>query len=268
MTESAETLGIVGGPPQGALVAADFNNDGFFDIIASGRGNGIEDTTRRIMLYINENGKKFIPRDGPDVGLAVLRTTDYNITYSSAVAVDLNNDGLIDVVVGDANRTYRVFRNLGDFRFKEIATLRPGARMARPASADINEDGLMDLVVNEGKVGLTLYTNRSTDTGGWVEVAVNGLDGNTGGVGALVEVFKAGKLGDRTAYVGMQHVPAENDNHVPLAPHFGLGPEKAVDVRVTLPTGEVLEAKDVKTTSRIVADFVAKRIELRRERGK
>lgn len=260
MTESAEALGIVSGPPQGALVAADVNNDGFFDIVASGRGNGIEDTTRRIMLYVNEGGKRFAPKDGPEVGLLIRRTKDYNITYSSGIAVDFDNDGLIDVVIGDAIRGYRVFRNLGGFRFEQVALLKPGARMARPATADINEDGLMDLIVNEGRRGFTIYTNRSENVYGWIEVAVRGPEGNRSAVGALVEVFRTGRLGDRSALLGMQHVSAANDNHVPLAPHFGLGSETAADVRVTLPRGKVIEAKGLKAKTRVVADFDAESI--------
>jgi len=260
-TEQSEVLGVTGGPPQGPVVAADFNNDGYFDIIAAGRGNGIEDQKRKIMLYINEGGKKFTAREAKDSGLKIWDSDDYNIVYCSAAVVDLDNDGLLDVVLGDAAKGYRVFHNLGNFRFEEVAVLPPNARFARPAAADLNEDGLMDLVVNEGKMGFTIYLNRTRSANGWLEVAVKGKGGNTCGVGALIEVFKTGKLGDRTAYVGMQHVTAENDNHVPIAPHFGLGQDPAVDVRVTLPTGEVLEAKGVKAKSRFTADFLKKTIQ-------
>jgi len=79
-------------------------------------------------------------------------------------------------------------------------------------------------------------------------------------VGSLVEVYKSGRLGHRTAYIGMQHVTAENDSHMPLAPHFGLGQEPAADLRVTLPTGEVLETKGVKARTRLLADFIARKI--------
>jgi len=91
-------------------------------------------------------------------------------------------------------------------------------------------------------------------------VAAKGKDGNTCGVGSLVEVYKSGRLGHRTAYIGMQHVTAENDSHMPLAPHFGLGQEPAADLRVTLPTGEVLETKGVKARTRLLADFIARKI--------
>jgi len=254
-TECAEKMGIVGGPPQGAIVAADLNNDGYFDIVATGRGNGTDDLKRRIVLYVNEGGKKFTAKDPAASGLQIADTADYNITYSSGLAVDFDNDGLLDVVIGDALSGYRVFRNLGDFRFQAVAVLRPGARMARPASADINEDGLMDLIVNEGRRGLTIYTNRSKNANGWIELAVRGPEGNLSGVGSLVEVFRPGKFGDRSALLAMQHVCAENDNHVPLAPHFGLGKEPAADVRVTFPGGKTAEARGVKANTRIFADF-------------
>jgi len=258
--ERAEALGVAGGPPQGPLVAADLNNDGYFDIIVAGRGNGIEDLTRKVMLYANEGGRKFTAKEGEECGLKISQTADYNIVYCSAIAVDIDNDGLLDVVLGDALKGYRVLHNLGHFQFGEIAVLPPGARFARPATADLNEDGLTDLILNEGKVGFTIYLNRTKNANGWLDVAVKGTEGNTCGVGSLVEVFKAGRLGDRSACVGMQHVTAENDNHVPLAPHFGLGREAAVDVRVTLPTGEMLEARGVNAKSRVLADFVAQKI--------
>jgi len=257
LTESAEELGVTAGPPQGPLVAADLDNDGGFDILAAGRGDGTDNLIRRVALYANQGDGKFKALDAAERGLRIWRSADYNIVYCSAIAADLDNDGLLDVVLGDALKGYRVFRNLGGFRFRQLAVLRPAARMARPAAADLNADGLMDLVCNEGPVGMTVYMNRTANANGWLEVAVRGVGANPSGVGALVEVFEAGKLGDRSACVGLQHVTAENDNHVPLAPHFGLGRRASVDVRVTLPTGQALTAKGLKARTRATADFVA-----------
>jgi hypothetical protein len=167
--------------------------------------------------------------------------------------VDLDNDGLLDLVVDHAGTT-RIFRNLGNFRFEEVKSFKGGAR---PALADFNEDGLLDLACVGGPPGVRVFLNRTQTANGWLEVKVKGTEGNVCGIGSLIEVFRTRKLGDRTAYVGMQHVVAENQNHVPLEPHFGLGQEAAADVRVTLPAGEVLEAKDVKAGTRLVADFAA-----------
>jgi len=259
-TESAQRLGLAAGPPQGPLVAADLNNDGFLDAVVAGRGSGADDLTRKIVLYVNEGGRRFVPRGAADCGLRIKDTDDYNIVYCSGIAADLDNDGLLDVVIGDALAGYRVFHNRGEFQFDEVTVLPPAARMARPAAADLDEDGMMDLVLNEGKQGLTIYLNRTRNDNGWLEVVVKGPAGNRNGAGALVEVFQAGKLGDRSAHVGTQHVTAESDNHVPITPHFGLGCHDRVDVRVTLPGGRKLEAASVRAKTRMLADFPAGRI--------
>jgi len=249
-TESAEAYGLAEMSSTGPLVAADFNNDGYFDLFVAGQGN--PDKPAKARVYINEGGKKFAMKDAPDLGIGIkLDAAGGHMQYSCASAADMNNDGLIDLVVDHAGRT-RIFINLGGFKFEEVKGFGAGAR---PALADFNEDGLLDLACVGGPSGVQVFLNRTRTASGWLEVKVKGTEGNVCGIGALIEVFKTGKLGDRTAYVGMQHVVAENQNHVPLVPHFGLGQEPAVDVRVTLPTGEVLETRGVKARTRLVADF-------------
>jgi hypothetical protein len=256
-TEQAEPLGLAEMSSTGPLVAADFNNDGRFEVFSVGLGNDARPAKARI--YVHGDGK-FAVKDAVELGVAVTpRVTGIPLQYCCASAVDLDNDGLIDLIVADGTSgKYRIFRNLGDLKFEEVTSFKVSTgHEPRFAAADFNEDGLLDLAALSGPNQLVVLLNRTQNSNRWLEVKVKGTEGNVCGIGALIEVFRTHKLGDRTACVGMQHVVAENQNHVPLEPHFGLGQEAAVDVRVTLPTGEVLEAKDVKAKTRALADFQA-----------
>jgi FG-GAP-like repeat len=258
-TDSAATFGLAEMSSTGPLVAADFDNDGFFDIFSVGLGN--PDKPAKARLFFNEAGKKFALADTAQAGIDIkLNSVGGGSQYCCASAADLDNDGWLDLVVGDgANYKVRVFQNLGGRKFQEVELKsKVHGHQVRFAVADFNEDGLPDMAVNGGTAGVQVFLNRSTSPHGSIDVAVKGTAGNPSGIGALVEVFREG---DPKTYVGMQHVVAENNNHVPLAPHFGLGNAARVDIRVTLPTGEVLEAKAVSSRTRVLADFQAGKIE-------
>jgi len=269
-TESAEPFGLAEMSSTGPLVAADFNSDGYFDVFSVGLGN--PDKPAKARLHVNEGGKHFTSGDAREHGIDITSgASGIPFQYCCASAVDLDNDGLIDLIVGDgpAHRV-RAFRNLGNFRFEEVEMPKSaaGTNEVRFAVADFNEDGLADLALNGGPNGVRVFLNRSETQNGWLELTVRGTEGNPCGIGALVEVFKPGRLGDTNAYVGMQHVLAENHNHIPLTPHFGLGRQKSVDVRVTLPTGQVLEAKELAAGTRALADFTSNTVTAKQEKGR
>ena len=133
----------------------DFNNDGFQDIFIS-----YVNTSHK--MYRNIDGTNY--RDVSDIA----NLGDENAVAGPATAFDYNNDGLLDIFIGyfgnyiDGKRPTlsrynqngmpnKLFKNLGDFKFVEVAfldnpTTNNGWTQA-VGHADINQDGLQDIIV-------------------------------------------------------------------------------------------------------------------------
>ncbi len=97
---------------------------------------------------------------------------------------------------------------------------------------------------------------NESKVGNWLQVAVAGGDGvNRNGIGSLVRVYPAGKLGQadalwcaREVAVGYGYASGQE-----AIAHFGLGEHPACDIEVILPHGQGrIEQLNVKANQRIV----------------
>ena len=116
----------------GAVVAADFDNDGFPDLFS----------WSQMKLYHNEGGKKFVEVSPPKLPPTVSRGACWG---------DFNNDGLVDLYVGgyedwDKNITYPSFilMNRGAKGF-QMAWTDQKYRTRGVTACDFNRDGAIDV---------------------------------------------------------------------------------------------------------------------------
>lgn len=118
----------------------DFDQDGRLDVYFA--QNGGPDSTARNQLFRQEP-------DGTFRNVSADSGIDVTGRGMGAVAGDVNNDGLPDLVVTEYGAT-RLFQNLGDGRFREV-TREAGVENPRWALAasfiDFDRDGRLDLVV-------------------------------------------------------------------------------------------------------------------------
>ncbi len=130
------SVGITPMQPVTALASADLDNDGDPDFVVSG------DAT----LRIHEN------RDGQFAEAASFSEMG---TTEAILFVDLDGDGLLDLVLGNRNTqfeestTNRVLRNLGGLAFADVSeVLPPSAGWTWSVSAvDFDDDGDQDLYI-------------------------------------------------------------------------------------------------------------------------
>jgi hypothetical protein len=140
------------------LLQTDYNNDGCRDVLLL-RG-GWETAQRKSLLRNNCNGT--FTDVTSSSGLATPATST-----QTAVWTDIDNDGWVDLFVGNEDTASQLFRNKGDGTFEDIGKTAGIARHAFTkgvTAADIDNDGDPDLYVSNLGGGNFLYRNNGDRT--------------------------------------------------------------------------------------------------------
>jgi FG-GAP-like repeat/ASPIC and UnbV len=154
-TEQAGLSGQLGGLN---IVQADYNNDGCPDVLVL-RG-GWELPQRKSLLRNNCNGT--FTDVTTSSGLAEPATST-----QAAVWADINNDGLLDLFVGNEDGPAQLFLNNGDGTFKDIshsAGVDSVAFAKGVAAADYDGDGYVDLYLSNFNGFNLLFRNNHDQT--------------------------------------------------------------------------------------------------------
>ncbi len=147
------------------LLQTDYNNDGCKDVLVL-RG-GWELAQRKSLLRNNCDGTF------TDVTVASGLAKPATSTQTAAWT-DIDNDGFVDLFVGNEDAPAQLFRNRGNGTFEDIA---PSAGVARTAftkavhAGDIDNDGYPDLYVSNLRGVNFLYRNNHDRT--FTEVAAS-----------------------------------------------------------------------------------------------
>ncbi len=270
----------------------DVNRDGRADIVVGSHFDrpwftgGVS-----VRLYLNRGVSDGLPRFEDVTAAAGLVPLPMKSPHVEVQ--DFDNDGWPDVytsivkfATGPTHQPHPViFKNLGVTdglpRFREFALATNDfptdddrksadvgaffARMEREQkivytapgpSADFDRDGRLDLFLANWWVNSRSLLLRNESHGGnWLEVAVAPIDGvNRNGIGSVIRVYAAGKLGQAAALVGVREIAVGfgyASGQEAIA-HFGLGAAESCDVEVILPHGKGRrEYRDVKANQRI-----------------
>jgi len=140
------------------MVQADYNNDGCIDILVL-RG-AWEFPVRKSLLRNNCDGTfTDVTREA---GLAEPATRT-----QAAVWADINNDGLLDLLVGNENGPSQLFLNKGDGTFQDISAASGVNKVAFTkgvTAADYDNDGYVDFYVSNLYGGNFLFHNNHNNT--------------------------------------------------------------------------------------------------------
>lgn len=271
------------------VTLGDVNRDGLVDIVHGShfgtpwRGEGIG-----VRLYLNRGVKDGLPKFenvSEQVGLVPLPLKSPHVEIQ-----DFDNDGwpeiYTSIVKFAEGRPYPViFKNNGvknglpqftcdalaanDFPTADDKAIASSGKFFDKMEAekkivysapgpccDYDRDGDIDMFLPNWWVGLrSLLLKNETAGGKWLDMTVTGSGKtNRQGIGAVVRVYPAGKLGQAEALLGMQEISVGRGyaSGGEAAVHFGLGQLEKVDVEVTLPhSQEKLTKKDVAANQRL-----------------
>jgi hypothetical protein len=159
---------------QGITLVADFNMDGYPDIVTLENSTG-----GNPMLYVNEDGTGTFTRKA-DCGLFAQRG-------GSMCVGDYNQDGYPDILVagwndGVGGDCVRINQNNGDGTFTTVDPGIPGTEHGGVAFVDLDSDGLLDIVVtgvsstNSWARTAAVYHNEGDGTFKDAGAALTGVD--------------------------------------------------------------------------------------------
>jgi tetratricopeptide (TPR) repeat protein len=156
-TDRSKESGLLSQTGGNTIIQADYNNDGCLDILVL-RG-GWETDLRKSLLRNDCHG--VFTDVTAEAGLAKPTTTEF------AVWTDINNDGFLDLYVGNENEPNQLFLNNGNGTFKDISkssrTDLLGLNKAVVA-ADYDNDGYADLFVSNYQGDSSLLHNNHDGT--------------------------------------------------------------------------------------------------------
>lgn len=200
---------ILAAPGAVRIASADFDNDGWPDLVSAGAG---------LRLWQN--------REGLYEPWAMGESLRTSAEFDALVVLDADNDGRLDIAVGGSGGLAVLAQRDGKFAFLPIES--PPASVDSLAAADMDGDGDLDVVAGHAG-GLALLENRGGNENRWLALRLQGLakgnsKNNFYGLGATLEV-RAG-----AAY---QFREVAGD-----VTHFGLGQLETPDlVRVVWTNG-------------------------------
>jgi len=186
----------------------DFNNDGFMDALIGASSN--DDGSHKVMKNDGDGTFSDVTAgSGWDVN------TSLNIEH---ISYDFDNDGFTDVLGGGG----KIMFGNGDFTFSpNIYALTNGP------VGDLNNDGFLDI-----QNGQNVFLN-SGNANNWVKVNLQGVQSNSNGIGARIEIYGdwGRQIRDIRSGEGFKFMNTLNA-------HFGIGTATEIDsIHIKWPSG-------------------------------
>jgi hypothetical protein len=208
-------------------LVADYNNDGFRDLIIT---NGF-------------------PRDVSDRDFMTYRQEAYAVTSKQAVIEQIPEIKLHNYAYG--NNGDLTFTDLTKEWGLELPTFSNGA-----VYADLDNDGALDVVINNINDEALIYRNTSRDkpntTKHYLQISFKGDGKNINGLGATVSMYYDGdklQVYENTPYRGYL-------SSVQGIAHFGLGKTTTVDsLKITWPDGKSQKLERIKADQVLTLNY-------------
>lgn len=202
---------------------ADLDNDGDFDLMLPRLAHprfAISQDHRPTTIFENDNSNFKKPYSTSSI--------EYEETHAGSFFIDINNDGLQDVVTNTFYdcRYSDIYIQDSAFHFSN-RTLNSGLNKLSNTHdgcpVDFNQDGKMDMSLGSS-YSFHIYENiDTTQKSNWIKIQLNATTGNHYGIGSLVKVYTKDKILTQQMTSGRgQMMQSES------VLHFGLGDEKQI----------------------------------------
>ncbi|MFD0963201.1 FG-GAP-like repeat-containing protein [Pseudofulvibacter geojedonensis] len=189
----------------------DYDNDGDLDLFVG--ASSFIDGQHKLMT--NNNDGTFTDST---TGTGLDTFTGTSIEH---ITHDFDNDGFLDLFTADNT----IMLNNQDMTFTAI-----DVGFSVGAVGDLNNDGFLDVYNSNDRI----YMNDGNSGHNWVKINTQGVQSNSNGIGARVEVYTANlgmQIRDVITGNGFRHMSS-------LTTHFGLGSETAItQIIIKWPSG-------------------------------
>ncbi|MGI9492167.1 MAG: CRTAC1 family protein, partial [Geminicoccaceae bacterium] len=247
----------------------DVNRDGLLDLVVGHHyDSAAKNQPQSVRLYLNRSTEAAVMFE--DVtSKAALPAIPMKAPHVEIQ--DMDNDGWPDLlvsvhVVQDGKAMPLILRNRGGADIPNFDAAQSSIPTDRDAylgywpgapTLDFDRDGRLDILGVEWFPSLDspLFRNVSK-SGNYLDVMVRQASGtNAMGIGAHIEIFESGRLGERGALIGFGEITTGygySSGQEALV-HVGLADREAVDIRVSLPHGgTTIERKGVAANQRLL----------------
>ncbi|MEK6224432.1 MAG: CRTAC1 family protein, partial [Thermodesulfobacteriales bacterium] len=212
--------------------SGDYNGDGYFDIYVTNIG-----ITSGNALYRNN-------KDGTFTNITLATNTNDLGDGRTCAWIDFDADGKLDLFSTNHVHPNRLYRNLGNDVFVDVA---PMVGIDEPMDVfaatwgDYNKDGFIDVFLN-GHLGTGLMKNNGNSNNSvTLNLIGNGLLTNMMAIGARVEIVSGDETQVREVSGGRGC--CEQDM---LPVYFGIGRNNSIDIKVKWPSGKTCLFEDIK----------------------
>lgn len=221
-TNVAEEAGFADLHQSWSAAWADFDNDGNMDVLVGNSAGAYGTFDPNNPLHAH----KLMRNNGNGTFTNVTEGSGYDVFYTASLdhaAHDFDNDGFVDILGGGGV----IMRNNGDMTFSPVEDVPSSGPVG-----DLNNDGFLD-IQNGGQA----FMNDANDNN-WVKITLEGIESNSNGIGARVEVYTASEGLEKQ----IRDVKSGDAFHFmsSLNAHFGLGEAEEIEkVVVKWPSGTV-----------------------------
>ena len=266
--------GLKGFKNGSSILSFDFENDGDFDILITGKGEARNSATDDFVRSFDKNRDRFTnlflnDGNGKFTNLETMGGLE-GVNYINAAAlIDIDNDGYLDVycstggVLNDDMIPNRLFLNEKGRGFKEVSAQSGTSCLQKTFSiavGDMDKDGDSDLYVGgggfyNGDKGNDFYFNNSyMGENHWVEIQLKGVRNNIDGIGSTIKIVGEDLKGNTVNVFREVHIgdgPFSTDVQTPI----GIGEIEVIkELIVTWPLGQVQRFNNLEINHRYLIE--------------